>query len=505
VSVLYRLSLVLALLSALSSAGAALAAEKLDGVSGERHAWLFVKQEWRGDNDWDLYHESATAPPGTLTRVMPLPGRPIASAAGERRVILVYPAKAGPDGESVRPVRSLAAVAPSVGDAYRYSPSGRAKAESPLPGSGVLIGFGYSPEGPAALLRPTTTSGSGRLLVLTGALWREQPLPEGLSESERWRLDEAPGGLILRAGKGAWVWDDESGWRQASIAAPAEARLLASGQQLLAAEWSERGVELTLLRGGQAYDLAAIEGVPEEHVVVCVAEAVTAYWFDADEPNRLRAATVSSISGETLFAGLVGSPSPLRQEDLQLISLVAGSVLLIIILFLLRPEGELHAEPTVPEWAALAEPGPRMIAALVDIIPAAGISALLWGIPIWAAVSPGLAIETSQSLMPIFTTAGIFFLHSALSEWLTGRTLGKALTGLRTIDSRGEGRGPEKTGLRIRQATVRNLFKAVFPPLTILLLLDPARRHPADQVSATVVVGRARRAEGDDKNPEGES
>jgi hypothetical protein len=47
---------------------------------------------------------------------------------------------------------------------------------------------------------------------------------------------------------------------------------------------------------------------------------------------------------------------------------------------------------------------------------------------------------------------------------------------------------------------VRNLFKAVFPPLTILLLLDPARRHPADQVSATVVVGRAQREDEDGKS-----
>jgi uncharacterized RDD family membrane protein YckC len=431
---------------------------------------------------------------------MPLPEKPIAVTAGERRVVMVYPAKPGPNEESVRPVRSLAAVAPSVGGAYRYSPAGRAAAEAPLPGSGVLVGFGYSPDGPAALLRPTTTSGGGRLLVLVGAEWQERPLPEELSESVSWRLDDGPGGLVLRAGGAAWVWDDDSGWRDAVIAAPDGAELLASGQQLLAAEWSEAVVELSLLRGGDAYDLATIEGVPEEHVLVSVAEAVTAYWFDDVEENRLRAATVSSISGEVLFTGLVGSPSPLRQEDLQLISLVAGSVLLIIILFLLRPEGELHAEPTIPEWAALAEPGPRMVAALIDLIPAAGISSLVWGVPIWAAVSPGLAIEASESLMPIFTTAGIFFLHSAVSEWLTGRTLGKALTGIRTIDSRAQGRGPEQTGLRFRQAMVRNLFKAVFPPLTILLLLDPARRHPADQVSATVVVGRAQREDEDGKS-----
>ena len=41
----------------------------------------------------------------------------------------------------------------------------------------------------------------------------------------------------------------------------------------------------------------------------------------------------------------------------------------------------------------------------------------------------------------------------------------------------------------------------VFPPLTMLLLLDPWRRHPADQVAGTLVVAKAAEEETDEGGP----
>ena len=455
------------------------------------HGWVVIEQSWREAASWDLYHAPVSAPVGSLARVMTLAEEPAALIAGERRAVMVFAAQPGPGGESRRPVRSVTAVRRAAGGLYGYLPQGRALAEAPLPGSGVLVGTGLSPEGPAALLRATTDRGAGRLLVLTGSAWEDRPLPEAVAPLAAWTLDEVPGGLVLRDGTGSWVWISDEGWRDEVFGVPATARLLASGAQHVAYEAAEDPpgtIRFSLLQSGMAFELAEITGAAEGAAVMAAGDSLSAFWFDAEEPNRVRATVVSAISGQTLYGDFVGSPSPLGREDLQLLTLVAASVLLIVLLFLLRPEGELHAEPTVPEGTALAEPLPRLMAAVIDVLPAAAASSLLWGVEIWAAVSPGLALEVSAGLGPIFTTGAIYFAHSALSEWVSGRTLGKALTGLRTVDAQGK-EGVRR--LRLKQAVMRNLFKAVFPPLTILLLLDPARRHPADQVASTLVVGRA--------------
>ncbi len=475
-----------ALFLLLISACAALGTGAIDAAGGGDHAWLVVEQAWREDGGRQLYHASEASALGSLTRVMELGERPLALVSEDARLVMIFPAQAAGENGSVRPVRSVNAGVIGPGGVHRYRPAGRARAEAALPGSGVLVGVAATPDGPAALLRETTDRGRGRLFVLGPSEWEERALPEGIDPAEAWELRQAAGVPLLTNESGAWVWDDSSGWR-ASAGVPEDAELVSAGGQLVAARWSEeRGLVLSLVQVGREFDLAVIADAPEAHALVGLGETVTAYWFDDVEENRLRTAAVSVNTGEPVHEGFVGSPGPLRQQDLQFIALVAGSVLLIVILFVLRPEGDLQREPVLPEGTALAEPGTRFFAALVDVLPAAYASALVWEVPIWAAVSPGLAIEESAGLNPIFLTAAIYFLHSTLCEWLWGgRTIGKRVTGCRVVDSAGRER------LSLRQAAVRNLFKAVFPPLTILLLLDPARRHPADQVAGTVVASRA--------------
>ena len=468
------------------AACAALATGRLDGAGGGDHAWLAVEQEWREDGSYQLYHVAVDAPEGSLSRVMSLPDGPLAMVVEGERLVMIFPAQSLPDGGSVRRVRSVSVGARGAGDVYRYRPAGRGRAEAALTGSGVLIGAAATPEGVTVLLRPTSERGVGRLLVLVGGEWVERALPVGLDPEEAWSLSAAPGGAVLVSESASWVWDSPGGWRTVALGDTEGAEVIAAGGQLVAARWDAgQGLALTLLQSGRAFSLAEIAGVPERHAAVGLGETVVAYWFDAEEPLRLRSAGVSAITGDALYEGFVGPPGPLNKQDVQFIALVAGSVLLIVILFLLRPEGDLQREPELPEGTALAEPMARFLAALFDALPAAAVSSLVWDVPLWAALSPGLAIEESAGLNPIFLTAAVYFAHSTLGDWLGGRTLGKRLTGCRTVDSSG------RPGLRLKQAAVRNLFKAVFPPLTMLLLLDPWRRHPADQVSGTLVVSRA--------------
>jgi len=498
-----RWSLLIGLVFAVALAGPAGAqgdpddAPSLEAAGSGPHAWLVVEQDWREETSWDLYYASAADEPGTLARVMGLGGRPLAVMASGPEMFLVSPARSAASEAvegSVRAVRSVTAASRGAGGVTRFAPAGRGRVEAPLPGSGVLVGSGETPEGPGVVLRSSSDRGSGRLLVMTGAAWEERGLPEGLGEGAPWRVSRVPGGLLLSAAGSSWVWDDGRGWRSSDLAAPAGSAVVPAGEQVVAGRWREGGgVALSLVRGAETYDLGEIAGAPEAHALVGVGDDVAAYWFDREEPGRLRVAVVSSISGEVAYEGFVGSASPLGREDLQVLTLVAASVLLIVILFLVRPEGDLHREPVLPEGSALAEPTPRFFAAVIDVAPAAAASAAVFGTPVWAAVSPGLSIESGAGLLPVILTAALYFAHSALSEWAVGWTVGKRLTGLRTVDAGGRPR------LRLRQAVMRNLFKAVFPPLTILLLLDPSRRHPADQVSGTVVVAPGRGDEEGDK------
>jgi len=488
-------------------AGAALgqpsrAESGLEAAGSGGHAWLAVEQSWREETSWDLYYTSAEDEPGTLTRVMRLDDRPLAVIAHGAEVYLVSPARSAASEAvegSVRPVRSVTAATRGAGGVTRFAPAGRGRVEAPLPGAGVVIGSGETPEGPAVVVRASSDRGAGRALVLTGTSWEERALPAGLDAGSAWRVARVPGGLAVGGGGSAWVWDDTRGWRESDLSWVAGEALVPAGEQVVACAWREgAGLELSLVRGGERYGIGAIGGARAAHAAVGVGDDVAAYWFDGEETGRLRVGVVSSISGEVVYEGFAGSASPLRREDLQVLSLVAASVLLIVILFLVRPEGDLHREPVLPEGAALAEPTPRLFAALIDVAPAAAGSAAVFGVPVWAAVSPGLSIESGAGLLPVILTAALYFGHSALCEWAVGWTVGKRLTGCRTVDAGGRPR------LRLRQAVMRNLFKAVFPPLTILLLLDPSRRHPADQVSGTVVVAPGPGEAGDEGGGEGD-
>jgi len=476
----------LALIGVLFAAATALASDRMIGAGGGDHAWLAVEQSWREDGGHQLYHAAVGSPEGSLTRVMTLPEKPLAMAAHNDQLVIFYPARSTPDGGSVRRVRSVSVGARGPGGVYRYRPLGRGRAEPALTGSGVLIGAASTPDGVAALLRPTSRRGPGRLMVLAEGEWRERELPEGLETGEEWVFGPAPGGAVLASESGSWVLDSASGWREAALGDHPEGwELVAAGGHLVLGKWTrESGLMLSVVQSGRVFPLAELAAVPEDHAVMGLGETIVAYWFDAEETLRLRSAAVSVNTGDPLYEGFAGSPGPLKQQDVQFIALVAGSVLLIVILFVLRPEGDLQREPVLPEGSALAEPMSRFFGALVDALPAAAVSALVWDVPVWAALSPGLAIEESAGLNPIFLTAAIYFAHSTLGEWLFGRSLGKMVTGLRTVDVAGRSR------VRLKQALMRNLFKAVFPPLTMLLLLDPWRRHPADQVAGTLVVAK---------------
>jgi uncharacterized RDD family membrane protein YckC len=93
----------------------------------------------------------------------------------------------------------------------------------------------------------------------------------------------------------------------------------------------------------------------------------------------------------------------------------------------------------------------------------------------WAMMTPGL-IAIAVTVM-----------HVAISEALTGRSLGKVLLGLRVTDLKGN----RPTA---RQALIRNALKTfdlIAYLLLILPIVSPYRQRLGDMVAQTVVASKA--------------
>jgi hypothetical protein len=97
---------------------------------------------------------------------------------------------------------------------------------------------------------------------------------------------------------------------------------------------------------------------------------------------------------------------------------------------------------------------------------------------------------------------GIGFGHTTISEWLTGRSIGKMLTGCEVVHPR-FAQGPDgQVDVALERpalwrAAVRNLVRWTFPPLALVGLSAMDHRHRGDAAAGTVVVVRS-----DDEEPD---
>lgn len=152
----------------------------------------------------------------------------------------------------------------------------------------------------------------------------------------------------------------------------------------------------------------------------------------------------------------------------------------------------------LPADLMVADLGRRVFAASVDMAPG------LIGSMVWFGMSsqelllhwPGNGIaHTFEQVLPGAVVIGVFVGHTTISELIFSRTLGKALTGLRTTALNG---APPKAW----QLLVRGLLKALdlIPGAWLLLMLPliaPHRQRLGDLVGRTVVVCDAPPKSGD--------
>lgn len=222
-----------------------------------------------------------------------------------------------------------------------------------------------------------------------------------------------------------------------------------------------------------------------------------AAWHD----NRLYWSTCD-LAGRPVLAAqpltVQHPPSMLTQPDslLVIIGLVVASMLVLYVL-VRRASGAARVPPAYVAAASLAA---RALAALVDLAPC--FAAVFPFFP-KAMSSPSFDYWPGRSgtwpaMLPGAIIVGLFVLHTALSEWRWGCSLGKRVLRLHVLDA-------STLRPQASQILLRNLLKVldlIVPPLLVILVVSPYRQRLGDLVAQTIVVS-AKGARAPSDNPRG--
>ncbi len=467
--------------------------------------------------------------PGLAIPARSLPELPMALAAWGDRVSMVFAPRERKEGAvsggSLASVRSLTATPAPAPGFYIYEPEGRFTVEPSLPVQGELIGFVDTRWGLVALQRDE--GGAISLSALWGVDWTVIDLPKSIKGAvdhlELLAVGDGFALLVRDDAQTALLWqadrvapapvEQQSGTESASVETDEEAiivqprhevkwtrrdvasltpeeQLISAGDRLLAASRTDASVSLSLIADSGHVAVARIENAPQDAVIFSVGEKICLAWREAEEA-RPHLIIVSAITGRIFYDDFGAVPTLLPLEDIQFLGILLSAVVLTILVFLLKPEAASRQAIDLPQGAAMAEPGQRLFAALIDIAPALFGAQAIWGVSALELLAFPLQSPAAGGIWPLLTAIGIYAAHSAAGEALAGRTLGKALLGLQTVSIAGGRPTPW-------QALSRTVIKAVAPPITLFVVVDPNRRHAGDIVAGTLVIRKTPPASNDE-------
>lgn len=242
----------------------------------------------------------------------------------------------------------------------------------------------------------------------------------------------------------------------------------AVGDEAVVIAETDGGVECVLLRRQGAIRIAMLE---ERSMPVAVAATSDRLWLLSDASEGEIEALVIDRDGTVVAEGTLGEAPRRAGEDGVLFMLLVAWSVVISGLILMMQQGRRIRIVIPPEGYALAEPSRRLFAGLIDLLPGMAVVSLLWGKPLAWWLSPLHEIVAADGSMPVFALAWITFGYMSLADGLTGRTIGRALTGCRVVSEDGQAPG-------IRRAAARSFLKVFCPPLVVVMLLMPYAPSP---------------------------
>jgi uncharacterized RDD family membrane protein YckC len=188
------------------------------------------------------------------------------------------------------------------------------------------------------------------------------------------------------------------------------------------------------------------------------------------------------------LTGKVSEPQTLAVQPISATRIWQSSLLLaialigVLLMFLIKPP--VKEAVTLPKGLAVLPPMSRLTAFALDAAPAAGLVMFAMGKRFGDVTAmPLLTLNFAESSAYLLTF-GIVWGHTALSEVVFGRSLGKMLLDVRIV--RLDGSKP-----RLMQMVARNLIKPLIflvPPLAVLALFNPHMQGLHDLVAGTLVV-----------------
>ncbi len=453
-------------------------------------AWAITKSVGERDQPYTLFHLPPAEPSGdrlgALRRVAGLAAAPDAITARNDALVLVFPPTTG--DTPLRRVREFRVQETPTGVEF----IGSAIVLPHLPGRGTLLGVADTGERLHALL---ATEGVTRLYLLEGSGWTETALPEAIASAADARLASTPSDVAVLT-----TTDDETLlWRHTSLddqwsstplePLPGAQRVMLAGGRLLQVAALEDGFQVLERARGVALPDGTVastdartfrvEGVPATAAVTPARGDLAFLWPEGEETMRVNLRIVDA-QGQTLYDDFAVMRGPVSPADVQALAIAMLWLCIVVLVFVIRTGGE--REPVMPEAFALATPFKRAVAWLIDLVPGFVIVALVWpelqAAPqgLFEAAGPGgpwpLAIIVAQA-----TIVG------TIGEALAGRTLGKLLLNMRTIDY--DGNKPNWW-----LAFSRNVVRFFVPPVAAFSVINPTMAHP--QSFQTLVVVKRR-------------
>lgn len=463
--------------------------------SAAPHAWLVMPDADSGESVLihvppRRAHEGAiskASEPGTIRVARRLATPPRDLGAWGAHVYLLMPAAPPTPAR----VLTLRAAPTPIADFWSYQPSERLESLGPLPD-------GFTGESVAGTAHGAVVMGllDGERVVLRhqGGGW--SPIDFGpLLPSDQLLGGRDPGVLRLgESGQGSLLTPDpEQQMSSRPVLMPAlgvvlDARLV--GSRVIVALGTGDAIDVVAISESEPEHIAAIAEVSGARGVAMsggrAESLVVVHALDGDAPKRFGVIEVSTATGAEIYRGPARNTVPLSANRFRLLALVLIGLTALLLLLTIRAGADQAV--LLPDGFALAEPSRRFTATCIDALIAAFIVSVAFGVPLLDLITLRILFGSGDAWMLVPAVMATGFALGVAGESVSGRTLGKLLTGCRVVRVA----RPDSDGARVApglaRSAVRNLLKWGLPPVTILALVDPSARSRADVVSGLVVV-----------------
>jgi uncharacterized RDD family membrane protein YckC len=498
-------SIFLSLLSAQATAQPALAAASPSTPANpDSQAWVVINDHASrpGSSTAVLVHVpprtgEQPAPLGSAELVRTLDEKPDAVSAWGTMVYLAFQGL-GPDKNPVVRLRSMRTVRQGFG--WVYTPPERFTPHPALKHEGSIRSIAAA-EGLIAVVMSSPDAGD-EVFVLTRNKWQKLTLPAH-DQGATILAWNTPGGISIGTrAQGRLVaqklelLDNELtlGASQTIGTVSDNADVWAIGTGLYALERTDSELRVSQIGSTEATTIAQISLRTQAAItpVFAAGPRIMALWWQRPTPETQRGALpilhtveVSLASGQTLYDGPLPISELLSIDEFRMLAMMLTAVVIGVLIIVLKGDLDQDAVP-IPQGTALAEPSRRFMATGIDFAVATALVATLYGVGFWQLITLQVLFESPgqwTAIPAVFITGALI---GTISEALSGRTIGKFLTGIRVIPLGVEKLPAPPVGLR--RALIRNTIKWIFPPVAALAAVDENGRHRGDQIAKLVVI-----------------